>query len=901
MYARRNKTLLPLWLLLLIGLTLYGCSGSGPEVETETQPAALNDSATQTNTVAVVETKPPPPPIVPVGIDTAFVMAADISFGLVLNADTLAVLEQETRAIEFREQVVDTLAAVARFIQLAATGDDRYAMSAADSQAVGHLVLQGMAKNDQGAALMLGLDETVRDLDRMVVTADSLGTVLEWDSQDPSRQIQSREVKVALLGFSQRSVKLRDQLVQLQSDLDMAAMTADSARTQQSVGILVQEFSADLDQMINEMGRASRNISSGAVSPESLRGLRNNLESRRSALLEFEARWHQFEETGSLDLANPANPYNSQRMVALLQQMEKDLGYLATLASVRAADLDSANTFQTELESRRKAEEYVKQVQKTLVELKERNRNLNAAYGRLAARYWKDRLGQVATVKEEREQLYASLEQMVARAGGTTQIRQQSDLMRTYRESSDRLLELRRAHLKKVEGHDRLSQAIMAALAADLYNRARVLGEPQDYTAAINGYQDMAQSQPGQHTWYYQMASLAWSRSHEPWAQNDAQGTAAQSQKQAGVWLDQCEDILLKRHKFDADMDETQAVLSGDQSDDAAVVVASTNSPVARSGAFLPADRRWYFRRFVVQARDDLSQMGSALADSDVRRWMLNIDTLRKRLAFETLDGDDFLYRYSRQAMLSEDLGAATVTGLLEHWSWDDGNLELRQRWSGINQMPDSTVAAAVIKRDSLVALGRDARTPGSRRQITWSVGAMEFLKIEQYDEGLGRMHGLLKNVATHPNMNPEVGQIDSTITAVYPVFLYNRGTFYQQEGKRQEAFYCFLGVAEEYATDLKTVATARYSAAAVLADGNKRGALSLVRAAINEALRVIGNDPTDFDLETLVAMYELRQGLAGELGMFQEAVKARDEVQTLKGLMDQASLSQGSSGEVGP
>ena len=887
MYAR----IFLAWLMLFFGLTLYGCSGTSPVVQTEkVAPATISQ-----DTVEVV--KEIPIPVVPVGIDTSFVMAADESFGVVLNADTLAALEVQAQELEFREQVVDTLAAVARFIQLASTGDDRFAMSAADSQAVGHLVLRGMAGNDHGAAMILGLDEAVRQMDLMVETSDSLGTTLGWDSEDPVRQVQSREVKVAVLGFSSSSQDLRRQLVELQSGLNMATMTADSARTQQSVGRLVQQFSADLDQMINEMGRASRNISAGALSPESLRGLQDNLQSRRSGLLEFEARWNQFEETGSLDLANPADPYNSTRMINLLQQMEKDLGYLATLASSRAADLDSASTFQDELEGRRKAEQYVKQVQTTLVDLKERNRNLSGAYGRLAARYWKDRLGQVASQKEEREQLYASLEEMVARAGGTAQIRQRSDLLRTYRRSSDRLLELRQQHLKKVTGHDRLSDAVSSALAADLYNRARVLGEAEDYEAAINGYESMAESQPGQHTWYYQLASLAWSRSQESWAQSDSVGTAARSRIQAADWLNQCEETLLQRHQFDKDMDETQAMLTGEEA--AAAVAAGDNSPAARAGAFLPSDGRWFYRRFVVQARNDLARLGPALADTDVRRWMLNIDVLRKRLAFEAGNGEDFLYRYSRQAMLNEDLDLLTVSNLLQHWSWDDGNLELRQRWSAINQLPDSTLASAAIKRDSLMALTANARTEGVRRQIDWSVGATQFLKTEEFDEGLGRMHGLLKNVASRPNMNPEVGEIDSTITAVYPVFLYNRGTFYQQEGQRREAFYCFLGVAEQYATDLKTVATARYSAASMLADGNKRGALGLVRAAINEALRVIGNDPADFDLETLVAMYELRQGLAGDLGLFQEAVKARDEVRTLQGLMDQASLSP--AVEVGP
>ncbi|MCP4290563.1 MAG: hypothetical protein GY780_01840 [bacterium] len=892
---RRHKNLLPvipIWLMLLLGLTLYGCSGSAPEVETENpiQEPVIAVLDTQ----AVIEAEPPPPPFVPVGLDTSFVIAAGNSYGAVLNADTLETLELETQAIEFTEQVVDTLAAVARFIQLAATGDEKFALSAADSQAVGHLILRGMAENDHGAALVLGLDETVRDLDRMVVTADSMGTAMDWDSSDPARQVQSREVKVAVLGFSQRSVDLRDKLVGLQSELGTASMTADSARTQQSVSRLVQEFSADLDQVINEMGRASRNISAGALSSESLRGLQGNLESRRSALLGFEARWVQFEETGSLDLANPADPYNSRRMTDLLQQMEKDLGYLATLASARAAEMDSASTFQTELESRRKAEEFVKKVQTALVDLKERNRNLNGAYGRLAASYWKGRLGQVADVKEEREQLYASLEAMVDRAGGTAEIREREDLLRTYRQSSDRLLELRRAHLKKVGEHDRLSQAVSAALAADLYNRARVLGTAEDYDAAIDGYKVMTESQPGQHTWYYQMASLEWSRSLEAWAQADRQNTAAESRAAASLWLDECEDVLLKRYNFDADMDETQALLSGDGENKnvagATISGGQGSSPVARAAMLMPEDGRWYYRRFVIRARDDLGKLGAAIVDSDVRRWMLNIDVLRKRLAFETFDGDDFLYRYSRQAMLSENLDAVTAGNLLQHWSWDDGNLELRQRFSAVNQMPDTTALAALAKRDSLLAVSRSTRTLGARRQVDWSVGATEFLKVEDYDAGLGRMHALLKDLDRLPNNNPEVGRIDSTITAVYPVFLYNRGTFYQQEGKSQEAFYCFLGVAEQYATDLKTVATARYSAASVLADGNKRGALGLVRASINEALRVIGDDPTNFDLETLVAMYELRQTLAGDLGMFQEAVKARNEAATLRGLMDQSA-----------
>ncbi|PID80348.1 hypothetical protein CSB20_07715, partial [bacterium DOLZORAL124_64_63] len=536
---------------------------------------------------------------------------------------------------------------------------------------------------------------------------------------------------------------------------------------------------------------------------------------------------------------------------------------------------------------------------------KKRNQSLGRAYGRAAARYWKDRLKEVAGRKEEREDLYSSLEDMVARAGGAERIREREDLLAVYRRRSDRLLEMRRRQLQKVGGHDRLAENTQAALAADLYNRARVLGDLDDYAAAILAYKDLARRQPGRHTWLYQLASLAWSLSQEPWAaerkSEDGQRTvAAHSRAQAEAWLDQCENVLLQRHDFDAGMDETQALL-GKKDIPAPELGDATNAPAARADLFLPEDGRWYYRRFVVRAAEDLAALGDAVRDPDVRRWLLNIDILRKRLAFEENDGDDFLYRYSRQAMLSENMDSATAAELLRHWSWDDGHLALRRRWSEATQLPDSTVALALVKRDSLLAIGAAARTPGVRRQVAWTVGATEFLKAEQYDAGLDRMHGLLAEVQAQPCLEPEVGAIDSTIAAVYPVFLYNRGTYYQQEGKGREAFYCFLGVAEQYAPDLKTVATARYSAASVLADGNKRGALGLVRVAITEALRVISEDPQNFDMETLVAMYELRQGLAGDLGLFEEAVQAREEAQTLKGLQARGANRSPDAREVRP
>lgn len=893
--AQTGRKFITAWGLVIVGLTLYGCS-SGPDVQTTTP---LAEPLAFSRDTVIAKQAPPPPPVVPVGVDTAFVVAADEAFGVVLDRDTLTVLAEESRQLDLGVQVVDTLGAVARFVQHAVSGDDRYAMSPADSQVVGRLLLRDMAGTDANASLVLGLDDALVRLDSLATAADAMGKDLAWGSEDPTRLAQSRDVKVAILGFGARSSNLRKQLGALQGNLAMTSQAADSARTQQEISQLVREFGSDLDTAINEMGRAAQSVTAGSLSPTSLRGLQGNLEDRRGQLMEFEARWAQFENTGSLDMANPDKGFNSEGMRKLLKQMESDLAYLAQLAWQKATALDAAQDFQAELAARREAETYVQRTQETLMELKKRNRNLVGAYGRLATRYWQGRLDQVAQDQQDRESLYAQLEKMVAEAGGTSQIRQDADLLAAYRRASDRLLQLRRAHLDKVDKHDGLRESVRANLASDLYNRARVLGDAEDYAAAMATYAELAAEQPGEYPWYYQLASLSWSQSREPWAWADSVNTGPTSRTEAARWLDQCEQVLLERYQFDQDMDQAKAVLKGEAS--LAVPVSDTSAPSVRAAQFQPRDRRWYYGRHVQKAGQDLTALGDAANDKDVRRWLLNIEILRKRLAFDSENGDAFLYRYARQAILSDDITPAAARQVLEHWSWDDGHLSLRRRWAAVSQLPDSTEAAAAVKRDSLTALLAEARTVGVERQINWSIGSLEFLKLEQYDAGLQRMHGLLKEVEAHPTPYPEVGAIDSTVVAVYPVFLYNRGTFYQQDGLRREAFYCFLGVAEEYAWDLRTASMARYSAASLLADGNKRGALKLVRTAITEALRVIGDNPADFDLNTLVAMYELRQNLAGELGLFQEAVAARDEARQLRGIADQAALSVNMQGEVGP
>ncbi len=875
------RNVLPPLAAALAMLALYGCAGQAPAPTVEAPVAAAADT--------VAAELAAPPPLVPVGVDTSFVLAADSTWGAVFDRDSLAELAAETRALDMDVQAVDTLGAVTRFVNLAVTGDERWAMTPADSQLVGSLVLRGMAADDPDAARMLDLDAVLGELTTLVERADSLNTDLGWAGDDPARAAQAREVRLAVLGFSEEGGELRRELVALQQELGPASLTADSARTQQKIGELVRAFGADLDAAINVMGRAAQNVTGGTLTPEAMQGLGAALTEQRAVLADFESRWSEFGLTGSLDLSNPDKPFDPARMNGLLERMDEDLRYLAQMCANRADELAAAEGFEAELAARKSTEDTVRKTGRTLMDLKKRNRTLISAYGNLAASYWKSRLAQVADEQVEREKLYAQLEEMVGRAGGAERIRTDADLVAAYRASSDRLLTLRRRQLAKVQAHDGLRQTVQASLAVDLYNRARVLGDPDDYIAADAAYAELRIEQPGEHAWPYQMASLAWSRSTEAWESDPGQARA-----EAEGHLAACEQVLLDRWAYDRGMADAEAELTVAAGGTAAPADSLGAGPSARAALFRPVEMGWHYAAGIDSAAVDLARLEPAAADPDVRRWLLNVEVLRKRLAFDAGLGDAFLYRYARQVLLDEQLTAEQARPVFEHWSWDDGNIVLRQRWSAAAALDDTNAALAAVKADSLAAVLADCRTEAARRRVAWTLGALEFQQLERHDDGLQRLHDLYAAVQAAPTTDPAVGPVDSTVTAGYPVYLYNRGTLYQRDGRRQEAFYCFLGVADRYAADRRTGVLARFSAASLLADGNRKGALQLVRMAIKDALAEVAVDPGAIDLDTLIAMHELRRELAGDLGLFQEATRARDEARQLRALTDRQASAAG-------
>jgi len=862
------------YLLTMLALILFGCAsgpGSDIAIETDTEPSASSSDT-------VMEVAVEPPPVVPTGLDTSFVVQIDSVYGVMMNADTLEVFTVEAQQLEIVAQHVDTLASVLRFIEVTDDSDSQTFLSASDSAIVGRLLLQALAPHDGSALSVLNLDQALRDLSIFLERTDSKNRDLRLDLDDPNRSALATELKVAILGFAQQSQELRDQLNTILGGLDLYAQPADSARSQNQIKQLINTFGQNLDHSINEMGRVAQSVGPNSLSVSALRQLQQKLDDKRNAILALQAQWEQFVATGSLELADPGQPYNPQRMQTLLGSIYHSLGELAAGAQTNADWIDTAETFQSEFKARDAATQYLTDLQHGLMDMKESNKQVIQDYNQLSSHYWKPRLKAVASANEERDQLFEQLATTVTKAGGLNEIRNHTDLVASYKEVSSRLVAKRKAHLSKVAQHDRLRKSVQIDLARDLFNRARVLGEGQDYDEAIAVYHRLLSDEPGEYPYLFQMGSLSYYKSCEQWAEVD------NCRYQAWDYLARCESVLLERFGFDRDMEQVRQTLDPTQVSGTAQDSEQLLQP--KLADFLAAEDGYYYPSFLIEGWQDLEQINSALADQKVRQWMLSIDSLRKSLAFEAGDGDRFLYQYARQIYLTEDIDTEATRNLLKYWSWDAGNLQLKERWTEVAQLPDSTTVLAQTKRDSCQTILAGCRTEGARRAIKWTISTIDFLKLTDYDTGLDCMYTLLQEVDRHPNPNPEVGNIDSTIVNVYPVLLYNRGTYYQQAGQQREAFYCFLGVAEQYGLDAKIRAMAKYSAAALLADGNKKGALQLVRAAIGEAMQVLETEPTGFDPVLLVNMYELRQRLAGDLGLFSEAVTAREEARNLAALL---------------
>jgi len=529
---------LPVYLLVLAALTLFGCSsGPKPTAETDLDLAAQAD-------VAADGTDATEPPVVPVGLDTAFVVTADSSYGVVLNADSLATLNAESAALRRREAAVDTLASVTRFLQLAEGDDPTVYMTSEDSAVVGHLVLRAVAREDDGAALALEVEQALRELAALTRGTDAVAADLARDLNDPTRTAESQQVQEALAGLSDSNRALHQRLTVLLAELDAAAVLADSARVQQEVSTLVSDYGQDLDHTFNELGHAAQQIGPATLSPEALRGLSAMLSAKREAVDVFAERWQQFVATGSLDLADPDQPYDPARLSRLLQRMQDDLRYLAQQAQNRAAQLDGAADFQQELAARQDAETYLQDLQRVLLELKGITRSLQQNYQRQARRYWEGRIAAVASEQQERERMYAQLDALLAAEGEGERIRADAELVATYRALSDRLIAQRRAHLARVSSHDDLRRAAQADLARDLSDRARVLGQQSDFAAARASYLQLADENPGEYAYRYELASLTYHRSREVWAAGAAdslrdglgrtgrvRGSAAQTQR----------------------------------------------------------------------------------------------------------------------------------------------------------------------------------------------------------------------------------------------------------------------------------------------------------------------------------------------------------------------------------
>ncbi|MFO7653007.1 MAG: hypothetical protein R6X25_04210 [Candidatus Krumholzibacteriia bacterium] len=873
-------------LLAAMALVMAGCSG-GPRPATG--PGAAGRAGAG-------------PPLVPAGVDTSVVVRADSVYGEFLGADALRSLATAEAELARTDQAVDTLATISRWVRTAAVADGDPAAAArpharaavlapADSFMVADLLLRADAKRDPVAAAAVAVHGSLRRLTSEARRAGDLGAQMAGAGDDPARAAAAAETRTAVRGLSAAGRQLHDRLEALLAQLRGGAAAADSARVQQEVSELVRAYGRELDDAINLLGRTAQEIGPTSLSGETLAELAAALEEQRSELSGFRSRWDLFRTTGSLALGDPERPFDPGPMTELLVRMGHELDELAATARARAAALEGAGDIRVALEARRDAEAYLVETQRALLDLKQDTARLVATYQRAASSYWEQRLTRAAAARHEREQLYRQLDDLVNRQG-VKRIRSDDELLATFRRLSDRLIERRRQRVAETATHDQLRGEALENLAADLDRRARVLGAESDYADAERVWEAVVQERPGDPAPVFRLASLVYEQTQEPWAAR----SRGDLREQVLTLAARAERLVLERFAYGRAMEA-----AGEELAAAGTAAGDTTSgrevagPQAAAGeAWRPdllslvlADSNYHYAPRALHARRELAALGPASSDPVVRGWLLNLDALRRRVAFDAGSGEEFLRRYAREAWLDTALTAAEARRVLRFWSWDDGHLSLRRRWAEVVQLPDSTADLLAVKREAVAEVLDAARTTGARRQAGWTLAALDFERPGARDAGLERMHLLLEDIARKPTPEPEAGAIDSTVVAAYPVYLFNRGTYWEQEGRGREAFYCYLAVAEEYARDPWTRATARYAAAAVLADGNRRGALDLVRTALADALTVAERDPDSLEPTLLVRMHELRRRLAGELALYEEAIAARAEAQRLRRLLE--------------
>ena len=202
--------------------------------------------------------------------------------------------------------------------------------------------------------------------------------------------------------------------------------------------------------------------------------------------------------------------------------------------------------------------------------------------------------------------------------------------------------------------------------------------------------------------------------------------------------------------------------------------------------------------------------------------------------------------------------------------------------------LPDSVPALARVKRDSLLSNLQAAQTVGGQRFLEHQVATLEFTTLERHDDALERLHRLRGEILELANPNPEVGAVDSTIVNEYPVFLFNRAALYREGERNREAFYCFLGVAQQYGQNDDLRFKAMLQAAFLLRETNRRGAFKLVTDAIGLGNRALAASPEDFDLAQLIQAFDMQRELAKLLRRTDIAIQAKQHMQTLRAMMEQ-------------
>ena len=806
---------------------LSGCSVSLPNPFKTPPRPPLTPEVKAPPAVTLRDTVPKEPLFVPPGVDSAAVVEVDSLFGDLIDEDSLAVLKEEDETLQLAVEEVDTLSSVLRFLQSLDDSAEETVFSRRDSLVIGEFLLRAEATRNPQAAALLKLDRAVNLLLDFVERSGVLASDVRIKANDWRSRRGLDEIRMALFGFTDEASEFQRELMDLRRTILQQSTIQDSLNFQLAMEKYVRDFYAMVDKAIRTVKESAANLRHGTrfVSPE-VRRLEARLAKQRDALVEFQSHWQQLHASGNLARAVPEYYFDPERIEAILENMRRTMELGRRQAARIATTLDTVTTsYEVEIEAREDAHTFADEFSTNLGKHLKDLRAFAHGYIEASRRRGARRI-QGANVRQgTRKDLHTLVAQFLEIHEDLNAIRSSQVLVQNFLLLSDRLLLAEDRHIQAVREQADLRNKALIRKAEHLASRAQILGDKSEYKRAREIYSKLIQEYPNRFYLPFKMGELYFREAQE---EDRRPAEVADLLKRAGSLFHRCEGLTLAERREEKEWDQVDQAF--DQIAPGDDETADENESTTPATELIVSTEGYYFERFIEPAWQNLTAtLGPLMNDRRTRRRIWRLDAYRRELAWLQGDGEEYMFRYARQLHLSDDDAQKTeILSAMKLNSWDNANLVLAERWSRVIDKVNDPEADQSATRDSLLALYGAVRTEGVRREAEYVWAVLDF-RLGHHDESLDRLFALDRRVLQFPNPNPEVGSIDSTITAEYPRYLYERALLYLGDGERKYALALFRSVAER---DTPAKARAFLQAAKILRQTHPRDAIDMARSA---------------------------------------------------------------------